>query len=193
MREYRGTLTQPGKNSPLSRPHAARRTWICFLRMKNGRVPGGFAHACAPRSTWPRPNINMRDPAIYRIKLHARTIARATSGASTRCTTSRTRSAMRWRASPTPSARWNTKSTARCMTGWCNICQLASRASPRQIEFARLNMTHTVMSKRYLRRLVEERLRLRLGRPAYAHAVLACAAAATPAAADARFHRAAWA
>ena len=63
------------------------------------------------------PNINLRDPAIYRIKQRRRTTAPATSGASTRCTPTRTRSRTRWSASRTRSARSNSRTSARSTTG----------------------------------------------------------------------------
>ena len=95
IREYRGTLTQPGKNSPIATARPEENMDL-FLRMKNGEFPEG-SRVLRAKIDMASPNINMRDPTIYRISI-ARTIARATSGASTRCMISRTRSATRSRA-----------------------------------------------------------------------------------------------
>ena len=59
-----------------------------------------------------------------------------------------------WRASPTPCAPWSMRTTAPCTTGWWSTANVPSK--PRQIEFARLGINYTVMSKRKLRTLVEE-------------------------------------
>ena len=69
---------------------------------------------------------------------------------------------MLWRASPTACAHWSSSPTDRCTTGWSSNVSIPYY-KPRQIEFARLGIDHTVMSKRKLRQLVEEKLRLRLG------------------------------
>ena len=88
MREYRGTLTEPGKESPW-RNRSVEENLDLFERMKNGEFPDG-SHTIT---------------------------ARATSGVSTRCTTSLIQSRTRWRASPTRCARSSLKTTARCTTG----------------------------------------------------------------------------
>ena len=80
--------------------------------------------------------------------------ARATNGAFIRCTILPIPFRMRWRASPTPCVPWNLKRTGRCTTGWWST--VTCPAKPRQIEFARLGIDHTVMSKRKLRKLVED-------------------------------------
>ena len=106
------------------------------------------------------PNINLRDPAIYRIKRARRTTAPATSGASTRCTPTRIRSRMRWSTSPTRSARSNSRTSGRSTTGCSQRLAeggLLARPLPQQIEFARLNLTYVVLSKRKLIQLVEEK------------------------------------
>ena len=114
MREYRGTLTEPGKESPW-RNRSVEENLDLFERMKNGEFPDG-SHTLRAKIDMASPNMNMRDPAIYRI-VHAHHHRQATSGASTRCTTSPTRSRTRWRASPTRCARSSLKTTARCTTG----------------------------------------------------------------------------
>ena len=96
--------------------------------------------------------MNMRDPAIYRI-LHTHHTGRGINGASIRCTIMPIPFRMHWRESPIPCARWSLKTIAPCMSGWSNNLEFDPK--PKQREFARLNMTNTVMSKRYLRELVE--------------------------------------
>ena len=66
MRANRGTLTQPGKDSPF-RTAAPPRTWISSSACRPANSPMART-SCAPRSTWRAPNINLRDPAIYRIR-----------------------------------------------------------------------------------------------------------------------------
>ena len=68
IREYRGTLTEPGKESPY-RNRSVEENLDLFERMRRASFPKARA-CCAPRSTWPRRNINLRDPVMYRI-LHA--------------------------------------------------------------------------------------------------------------------------
>ena len=84
-----------------------------------------------------------------------RTTAPATTGASIRCTTSRIRCPTRSRGSPTRSARWSSRITGRSTTGWWP--HLFERDRPQQIEFARLNLNYTVMSKRKLLQLVQQK------------------------------------
>ena len=66
IREYRGTLTQPGKNSPY-RDRTPEENMDLFLRMKNGEFPEG-SRVLRAKIDMASPNINMRDPTIYRIK-----------------------------------------------------------------------------------------------------------------------------
>ena len=65
MKEYRGTLTEPGKNSPY-RDRSIEENLDLFERMKNGEFPDG-AKTLRAKIDMASPNINMRDPAIYRI------------------------------------------------------------------------------------------------------------------------------
>ncbi|MEG1305241.1 MAG: glutamate--tRNA ligase family protein, partial [Oscillospiraceae bacterium] len=65
MRDYRGTLTEPGKNSPY-RDRSVEENLDLFNRMKNGEFPNG-AHTLRAKIDMASPNMNMRDPAIYRI------------------------------------------------------------------------------------------------------------------------------
>ena len=151
IREYRGTLTRPGKNSPY-RDRSPEENMDLFLRMKNGEFPEG-SHVLRAKIDMASPNINMRDPTIYRIKY---------------CTHHRTGD--KWCIYPmydfahpigdalegvTHSLCSLEYEIHRPLYDWVvNVCGFEQK--PRQIEFARLNLTNTVMSKRFLRRLVEE-------------------------------------
>ena len=86
-----------------------------------------------------------------------RIIAPAINGAFTRCTTGRTRSAITSRASRIRFARWNSKCTGRFTIGFSSALELPE-PRPHQYEFARLNLTYSVMSKRKLIQLVNEKL-----------------------------------
>ena len=151
MREYRGTLTEPGRNSPY-RDRSVEENLDLFERMKNGEFPDG-SRTLRAKIDMASPNLNLRDPAMYRI-LHiphhqtgdkwciypmydfAHPIQDAIEGV-THSLCSLEYEAHR------PLYNWVVEQ-----------CGFAHR--PRQIEFARLNLENTVMSKRYLRRLVEE-------------------------------------
>ena len=151
IREYRGTLTRPGKNSPY-RDRSPEENMDLFLRMKNGEFPEG-SRVLRAKIDMASPNINMRDPTIYRIKY---------------CTHHRTGD--KWCIYPmydfahpigdalegvTHSLCSLEYEIHRPLYDWVvNVCGFEQK--PRQIEFARLNLTNTVMSKRFLRRLVEE-------------------------------------
>lgn len=154
MREYRGTLTEPGKNSPW-RDRPADESMDLFQRMRAGEFPEG-RYILRARIDMASPNINMRDPALYRIlyKEHHRTgtawciypmydfahpIGDALEGI-THSLCSLEYEDHR------PLYDWVVQNAAGMVPG-----------RPRQIEFARLNLTRTVMSKRYLRKLVEEK------------------------------------
>ena len=151
MREYRGTLTEPGKNSPW-RERSVDENLDLFTRMKNGEFPDG-SRTLRARIDMASPNINLRDPALYRI-LH---IPHHQTGD-------------KWCIYPMYDFAHPIQDAIEGITH--SLCSLEYEAhrplydwvveqcefehKPRQIEFARLNLTNTIMSKRYLRRLVEE-------------------------------------
>lgn len=150
IRAYRGTLTEPGKNSPYRNRSAAENLDL-FERMKNGEFPDG-SRVLRAKIDMAAPNMNLRDPVLYRI-LHAE----------------HPRTGGEWCIYPmydwahgqSDSIEGITHSICtlefedhRPLYDWF-IQQLGIYA-PQQIEFARLNLTYTVMSKRKLRRLVEE-------------------------------------
>ena len=155
MREYRGTLTQPGKNSPW-RDRSIEENLDLFERMKNGEFADG-THTLRAKIDMASPNINMRDPAIYRI-VHA----------------SHHRQGDKWCIYPlydfahpiqdaiegiTHSLCSLEFENHRPLYDWVvNNIGLSNDPLPKQREFARLNVTYTVMSKRYLRQLVETQL-----------------------------------
>ncbi|MFV0663723.1 glutamine--tRNA ligase/YqeY domain fusion protein [Denitromonas sp.] len=156
MRAYRGTLTEPGKDSPYRNRSIAENLDL-FARMKAGEFPDG-AHILRAKIDMASPNINLRDPAIYRIR-HARH--------------HRTGDAwcvypMYTFAHPIEDAIENITHSLctlefedqRPFYDWL-LEQLAEggffpRPLPRQIEFARLNLTYVVLSKRKLVQLVDE-------------------------------------
>jgi glutaminyl-tRNA synthetase len=157
IREYRGTLTEPGRNSPY-RDRPADESLDLFRRMRNGEFPDG-THVLRARIDMASPNINMRDPTLYRIR-HA--------------THHRTGDA--WRIYPTYDYAHPISDAIEGITH--SLCTLefedhrplydwvvdnirhdaAFRSRPQQIEFARLNLNYTVMSKRKLLALVERKL-----------------------------------
>lgn len=152
MREYRGTLTEPGKNSPY-RDRSVEENLDLFERMKNGEFPEG-SRVLRAKIDMTSPNINMRDPVLYRIKKahHHRTgadwfiypmydyahpISDALEGV-------------------THSLCSLEYEDHRPLYYWfINNCNCTQKSRPRQIEFARLNMTRTIMSKRKLLKVVE--------------------------------------
>ena len=151
MREYRGSLTAPGKNSPY-RDRSVEENLELFERMKNGEFPDG-AKTLRAKIDMASPNINMRDPAIYRI-VHV----------------DHHRQGNKWCIYPlydyahpiqdalegiTHSLCSREFENHRPLYTWV-VENIGFKApQPKQREFARLNVTHTVMSKRYLRKLVE--------------------------------------
>ena len=153
MKEYRGTLTEPGKPSPW-RERSVEENLDLFTRMKNGEFPEG-SRTLRAKIDMASPNINMRDPAIYRI-VYA----------------SHHRQGDKWCIYPLYDFAHPIQDAVEGIThSLCSIefenhrplydwvvenCDLPSR--PKQREFARLNVTNTVMSKRYLRSLVENGL-----------------------------------
>ena len=114
IREGRGTVSEPGKESPW-RNRSAEENLDLFERMKAGEFADG-EKVLRAKIDMAHPNMLFRDPIMYRI-IHARPTARATSGASTRCTTTPTGRATRSSTSPTRSARSNSTSTVRSTTG----------------------------------------------------------------------------
>lgn len=152
MREYRGTLTEPGRNSPW-RDRSVEENLDLFERMKNGEFPDG-SRTLRAKIDMASPNMNMRDPAMYRI-IHMR----------------HHHTGDKWCIYPmydfahpiqdaiegvTHSLCSLEYEDHRPLYNWV-VEQCEFEHKPRQIEFARLNLTNTMMSKRYLRRLVEER------------------------------------
>lgn len=157
IREYRGTLTEPGRNSPY-RGRGVEENLDLFERMKNGEFPDG-SRVLRAKIDMASGNLNMRDPVIYRI-LHA----------------SHHRTGEKWCIYPmydfdhpfsdamegiTHSLCSIEYSDHRPLYDWIvdnalDLIPEAIKGRSRQYEFARLNMSYTVMSKRKLRRLVEE-------------------------------------
>lgn len=150
LREYRGTLTEPGKNSPY-RDRTVEENLDLFERMKNGEFPDG-SKTLRAKIDMASPNINLRDPAIYRI-VHV----------------SHHRQGNKWCIYPlydyahpiqdalegiTHSLCSLEFENHRPLYDWV-IENIGFNPRPKQREFARLNVTNTVMSKRYLRYLVE--------------------------------------
>jgi len=146
----RGTLTQPGKNSPY-RERSVQENLDLFEQMKEGLFPSG-SRVLRAKIDMSSPNLNMRDPIIYRImhEDHHRTgdkwniypmydFAHPLSDALERITHSICTLEFE---------------DHRPLYDWL-IEQLIQQDQPRQYEFARLNLTNTVMSKRKLRQLVE--------------------------------------
>jgi hypothetical protein len=115
MREYRGTLTEPGKNSPY-RDRSVEENLDLFQRMKAGEL-----------SIWRIRTSTCAIPCSTAFCTR-NTTAPATNGASTRCTTTRTASRTRSKRSRTRSARSNSRTTARCMTGVSMLCASITRS-----------------------------------------------------------------
>lgn len=150
IREYRGTLTLPGRESPF-RDRTASENLDLFTRMKAGEFPDGFRTLRA-KIDMASPNLNMRDPVMYRIL---------------RATHHRTGDA--WCIYPMYDwAHGQSDSIERVTHSICTLEFADHRPlydwfvrelgiyAPQQIEFARLNLTYTVMSKRRLLELVQE-------------------------------------
>ena len=151
IRESRGTLTTPGRDSPW-RERAIDESLDLFARMRTGEFPNG-ARVLRAKIDMASPNINLRDPVLYRI-VHA--------------THPRTGDA--WSIYPTYDFAHGQSDAIEGVThslctlefenhrplyDWL-IEQLPVPSRPRQYEFARLNLTHTVLSKRVLLGLVTE-------------------------------------
>ena len=150
IREYRGTLTEPGKNSPY-RDRTVEENLDLFERMRKGEFPNG-ERVLRAKIDMASPNITLRDPVLYRI-LHAH----------------HPRTGDAWCIYPTydwahgqsDSIEGITHSICtlefenhRPLYDWC--LDALGIFHPQQIEFARLNFTYTVLSKRNLIRLVRE-------------------------------------
>src|ERR1043165_5451481 len=151
IRAYRGTLTEPGRNSP-HRDRPIEESLDLFARMRNGEFPDG-AHVLRAKIDMASPNMNMRDPTLYRIRKasHHRTgdewciypmydYAHPLSDALERITHSLCTLEFE---------------DHRPLYDWL-VHALIEGDKPRQIEFARLNLNYTVMSKRKLLQLVQQ-------------------------------------
>lgn len=151
IREYRGTLTQPGKESPY-RNRSVEENLGLFERMKAGKYEDG-TRVLRAKIDMASPNLNMRDPVLYRIlrSTHHRTgdkwciypmydyahpLSDAIEGV-------------------THSICTLEFEDHRPLYDWI-LAALELPNPPKQIEFARLNLTNTIMSKRKLRQLVEK-------------------------------------
>lgn len=152
IRDYRGTLTEPGKESPYRNRSVAENLDL-FQRMKEGEFPDG-SHVLRAKIDMTAPNITMRDPVLYRI---AHTTHHRTGNA--------------WCIYPMYDFAHPLSDAIEGITH--SVCTLEFEehrplydwvldsldfnvnTRPRQIEFARLNLSNTVMSKRKLRQLVE--------------------------------------
>ncbi len=153
IRAYRGTLTEPGRDSPYRNRPVAENLDL-FARMRAGEFADG-THILRAKIDMASPNLNMRDPAIYRIRK-----------------TSHHRTGDRWCLYPMYDfAHCLSDAIERITHSLCTLefedhrplydwflDTLATPYHPQQIEFARLNLTYTVMSKRKLLQLVHERL-----------------------------------
>jgi glutaminyl-tRNA synthetase len=150
IRQYRGTLTEPGRNSPY-RDRPVEENLDLFRRMRAGEFPDG-ARVLRAKIDMASPNMNMRDPTLYRIRhvVHHRTgdawciypmydYAHPLSDSIERVTHSLC------------SLEYEDH---RPLYDW--VCEALGIYHPQQIEFARLNLGYTVMSKRRLLRLVQE-------------------------------------
>src|SRR5687767_8035361 len=157
IRQYRGTLTEPGRNSP-HRARPVAENLDIFRRMRAGEYADG-THVLRAAIDMASPNINMRDPTLYRIR---------------RATHHRTGDA--WCIYPTYDYAHPISDAIEGITH--SICTLEfedhrplydwvvdhvraaglTSSDPQQVEFARLNLNYTVMSKRKLLALVEQRL-----------------------------------
>lgn len=153
IRETRGTLTEPGKESPY-RNRSVEENLDLFARMRAGEFADG-EKVLRARIDMASPNINMRDPVIYRI-----------------CHAEHPHTGNRWVIYPMYDFAHPLEDAIEGITH--SLCSLEFEnhrplydwvttncgfdPRPRQIEFARLNLTHTVMSKRFLKRLVDEKI-----------------------------------
>ena len=152
IREHRGTLTEPGRESPW-RSRAVAESLDLFERMRNGEFEDG-AKVLRARIDMAHPNLNLRDPVMYRIRK-----------------TDHHRTGDRWCIYPMYDWAHGQSDSIEGVTH--SLCTLEYEDHrplydwyldtlgvyhPRQIEFARLNLSHTVMSKRKLLTLVQDGL-----------------------------------
>jgi glutaminyl-tRNA synthetase len=153
IRRHRGTLTEPGKDSPY-RTRSVEENLNLFARMRAGEFPDG-THVLRAKIDMASPNINLRDPVLYRIRK-----------------ASHYRTGNKWCIYPSYDYAHPLSDAIEGIThSICTLefedhrplydwvvehCEAPHR--PQQIEFARLNLTHTVMSKRKLLDLVERKL-----------------------------------
>jgi len=150
VRETRGTLTEPGQNSPY-RNRSVEENLDLFARMKKGEFPDG-SRTLRAKIDMASPNLNMRDPVMYRI-LHAE----------------HHRTGNEWRIYPMYDWAHGESDSIENVTH--SICTLEFESHrplydwfieqlgvfrPQQLEFDRLNLTYTVMSKRKLLQLVQQ-------------------------------------
>jgi glutaminyl-tRNA synthetase len=152
IRDYRGTLTEPGRNSPY-RDRSVAGNLDLFARMRAGEFPDG-SRVLRAKIDMAAPNINLRDPTLYRIRhgvIHHQT-------------------GETWRIYPTYDYTHPISDALEGVTH--SLCTLEFEdhrplydwvldnvsvpCRPRQYEFSRLNLQYTVMSKRRLTRLVDE-------------------------------------
>ncbi|HEV2851700.1 MAG TPA: glutamine--tRNA ligase/YqeY domain fusion protein, partial [Thermoanaerobaculia bacterium] len=153
IREYRGTVTEPGRNSP-HRDRSVEENLDLLARMRAGEFPDG-AHVLRAKIDMASPNMKMRDPLLYRIR-HASHYRRGDA----------------WSIYPMYDFAHPLSDAIEGVTH--SLCTLEFENNreiydwlvdtlpfpepPRQTEFARLNLTYTVMSKRKLLQLVERKL-----------------------------------
>jgi len=152
MRAYRGTLTEPGKNSPF-RERSVEENLALFEKMRAGEFPDGHCSLRA-KIDMGSPNINLRDPVLYRIK-HAH----------------HHQTGDKWCIYPSYDYAHGQSDAIEGIThsictlefeahrplyDWC-IDNLPVPAKPHQYEFSRLNVNYTVTSKRKLKQLVDEK------------------------------------
>ena len=151
IREHRGTLTEAGKNSPF-RERSVEENLDLFRRMKNGEFPDG-SRVLRAKIDMSSGNINMRDPVMYRI-LHA----------------THHRTGDKWCIYPMYDFAHGQSDSIEGITH--SLCDLAYEAHrplynwfveklgifhPRQIEFSRLNISYTILSKRFLKMMVDNK------------------------------------
>jgi glutaminyl-tRNA synthetase len=151
IRQHRGTLTEPGKDSPF-RNRSIEENLDLFVRMKNGEFPDG-SRVLRAKIDMASPNLNMRDPVMYRI-LHA----------------THQRTGDKWCIYPMYDFAHGQSDSLECVTHSMCTLEFADHQPlyrwyiehlgifpTQQIEFDRLNLTYTLLSKRKLLQLVQEK------------------------------------